>query len=124
MGFYEEVKKKLDEGMKAHMDKYADAMKRSVRDALLDFCRQDAEFAQAVAQGGSFAECMKAVAKCVKGNTLSDLEAWGAAVRFYFPGAGIHCEMRINLCASVEDEETAAPTPQKAGPIIDLSDFF
>lgn len=30
------------------------AMAPSVREALTDFCRQDAEFAQAVAQGGSF----------------------------------------------------------------------
>lgn len=119
MGFYEEAKKKLDEGFKANMDRYASAMKGSVRDTLLEFCRQDEEFAQAVAQGGSFEDCMKAVAKCVKGNALSDLEAWGAAVRFYFPGAGIRCEMRIDLCADVMKEE--AP---KAGPIIDLSDFF
>ena len=119
MGFYEEAKQKLDEGAKAGMDRYANAMKESVRDALTEFCWQDGEFAQAVAQGGSFADCMKAVAKCVRGNALSDLEAWGAAVRFYFPGAAIRCEMRIDLCADVMKEETP-----KAGPVIDLSDFF
>lgn len=121
MGFYEEAKKKLDDGAKANMDKYANAMKASVRDALTEFCRQDDEFAQAVVQGGSFADCMKAVAKCVKGNALSDLEAWGAAVKFYFPGAGIRCEMKINLCADVDSGATETP---KAGPVIDLSDFF
>lgn len=121
MGFLEEAKKKLDEGMKVDMDRYANVMKQSVHDALLEFCRQDDEFAQAVAQGGSFADCMKAVAKCVKGSAISDMEAWGAAVKFYFPGAGIRCEMRIDLCESVEDGATEAP---KAGPIIDLSDFF
>ena len=121
MGFYEDAKKKLDEGAKASMDKYANAMKASVRDALTEFCYQDEEFAQAVVQGGSFADCMKAVAKCVKGNALSDLEAWGAAVRFYFPGAGIRCEMKINLCADVEAAQAETP---KAGPVIDLSDFF
>jgi hypothetical protein len=122
MGFYEEAKKKLDFGCKARkMDRYAEAMKESVCDALTEFCRQDDEFAQAVVQGGSFEDCMKAVAKCVKGNALSDLEAWGAAVKFYFPGAGIHCELRIDLCASVDNGATETP---KAGPIIDLSDFF
>lgn len=50
------------------------AMAPSVREALTDFCRQDAEFAQAVAQGGSFKECMAAVAKGV-GGSISDLEA-------------------------------------------------
>ena len=37
------------------------AMKQPVKDALLSFCEQDEEFAQAVAQGGSFPDCMKAV---------------------------------------------------------------
>lgn len=123
MEFYEEAKKKLNEGAKANMDRYANAMKASVRDALLEFCRQDEEFAQAVAHGGSFEDCMKAVAKCVKGNSISDMEAWGAAVKFFFPGAGIKCELRINLCASVDDEEDV-PVSKKTGPIIDLSDFF
>ena len=39
------------------------AMREAVRDALLEFCRQNGEFAQAVAQGGSFPDCMAAVAK-------------------------------------------------------------
>ncbi len=121
MSFLEEAQAKLDAGLKAGRDRYANVMKQSVHDALLDFCRQDEEFAQAVAQGGSFADCMKAVGKCVKGNALSDLEAWGAAVKFYFPGAGIHCELRIDLCASVDSGATETP---KAGPVIDLSDFF
>lgn len=51
------------------------AMAPSVREALTDFCRQDAEFAQAVAQGGSFKDCMAAVAKGV-GGSISDLEAY------------------------------------------------
>ena len=38
-------------------------MKDAVHAALLDFCQQDEEFAQAVAQGGTFADCMKAVAR-------------------------------------------------------------
>ncbi len=42
-------------------------MKDAVRTALEEFCRQDAEFAQAVAQGGSFAECMKAVERAMRG---------------------------------------------------------
>jgi hypothetical protein len=127
MGFFEEAKKKLDEGMKANLDRYGQAMKHSVHDALLEFCRQDEEFAQAVAQGGSFADCMKAVAKGVKGGAISDMEAWGAAVKFYFPGADIRVEMRIDLCASVRGAGAEPDMPQpggKAGPIINLSDFF
>ena len=44
----------------------AGAMKKAVREALESFIRQDGEFAQAVAQGGSFADCM-AAALAVKG---------------------------------------------------------
>lgn len=76
-------------------------MKDSVYEALIGFCRQDQEFAQAVYQGGSFTECMKAVARnCGKG--ISDLEAYRRAVQFYFKGADIQFQMEINLCAEVE----------------------
>lgn len=107
--FYEQAIRKLDEGVKATLEKYGQAMKQPVRDALAEFCRQDAEFAQAVAQGGSFADCMKAVAGGVKGGAISDLEAYRRAVQFYFKGADIKMTMTINLCASVEDDaaETA-----------------
>lgn len=36
-------------------DRYQSVMKSAVLEALLEFCRQNEEFAQAVAQGGSFA---------------------------------------------------------------------
>lgn len=120
-GFFDEAKKKLDAGMKEELDRYGEAMKASVHDALLEFCRQDDEFAQAIAQGGSFKACMEAVTKCVKGSAISDAEAWGAAVKFFFPGAGIRVEMRIDLCASVRTEEA---TQRQSAKIIDLSDFF
>ncbi len=122
MDWYEDAKKKLEAGKAARLDKYGEAMKGSVADTLLTFCRQDGEFAQAVAQGGSFEDCMKAVGKCVKGNSISDAEAWGAAVRFYFPGAEIRVTMEIDLCASVRgknDEAAGADTK-----LIDLSEFF
>ncbi len=124
MEYLEEAKTKLIEGAKASMGARANVMKKAVRDALIEFCSQDAEFAQAVAQGGSFADCMKAVEAAIKGSSISDFEAYGAAVRFYFPGAGIKCEMRINLCESVGAEDLPQPEKPKAGPIIDLSAFF
>ena len=72
------------------------AMAAAVAEALKDFSRQDAEFAQAIVQGGSFADCMKAVAKGV-GNAISDLDAYKKAVKFYFPGAKIKMQMSIDL---------------------------
>lgn len=94
-------------------------MKSAVMTALLDFCRQDAEFAQAVAQGGSFQDCMKAVAKGV-GIHIPDIDAYRRAVSFYFPGAGITVRMTIDLCASVQ----GAPHPDGPGIVLDLKDFL
>ena len=121
--WYERAKRKLEAEKKAgKYDRYASVMKDAVCDALDGFCRQDAEFAQAVVQGGVFEDCMKAVAKnCGKG--ISDLEAFRRAVRFYFAGADVKFHMTVNLCVDVEAEaaaQTAGTTPK----IIDLDDFL
>ena len=128
--FFEEAKKKLNDGLKTVNGQKQKVMAPAVHDALLDFCRQDAEFSQAVAQGSSFADCMDAVAKGV-GQSISDLEAFRKAVQFYFPGADISFQMRIDLCASVSGEplqecstedDSAAKAQQTK--IINLEDFF
>ena len=125
MNFFDEAKEKLDRELKSgSFDKYGNAMKSAVHQALLDFCRQDREFAQAVVQGGSFADCMKAVGKCVTGNSISDIQAYGAAVKFYFPGAGIDVKMNINLCAEVEKQEESPEAGSDKGLILDLSAFL
>ena len=101
----------------------ANVMKDAVCQALESFCRQDEEFAQAVGQGGTFTECMRAVEKAVKGQAISDIDAFTEAVRFYFPGAGIRVEMTIDLCADVCGGK---PTPEtkSAGIVLDLLDFL
>ena len=100
--WYEQAKRKLEaERNSGSYDRYASAMKGAVCEALDGFCRQDAEFAQAVVQGGTFSDCMKAVAKGC-GSAISDLEAFRRAVRFYFPGADVKFHMTVNLCADVE----------------------
>ena len=60
--FYEKAIERLrdDKGLSGNKER---AMAPAVREALEKFCEEDGEFAQAVAQGGSFPECMKAVAK-------------------------------------------------------------
>ncbi len=124
----EEAKKKLDDGLKERLDKYGEVMKSAVHKALLDFCQQNNEFAEAVAQGGSFKDCMAAVGKCVKGSALSDIEAYAAAVKFFFPGAGIDVRMAINLTESVDNnaaaQEPQEPPKQKAPVMVSLNDFF
>lgn len=126
--FYEEAKKKLANAA-VSTDRKASAMAPAVREALLSFCEQDAEFAQAVAQGGSFKDCMDAVAKGV-GVSISDLEAYRKAVQFFFPGAEIRCSMTVDLIGAAgipSSVPAGAPSPQgegKKGIILDLEDFL
>ena len=103
-------------------DKYGNVMKAAVKDALLEFCRQEEEFAQAIVQGGSFSDCMKAVGKCVKGSSISDTEAYGAAVRFYFPGAELRVTMTIDLIGAAAGGNE--PAGKMSGLLIDLSEFL
>ena len=70
-------------------------MADAVLDVIHEFCIQSEAFARAVAEGGSFAECMKAVAKGV-GSSISDIEAYKKAVAFYFPSAEITVQMQIS----------------------------
>lgn len=111
---------KLNNGVKDVKGQKEGAMKRAVKNTLLDFCRQNEEFAQAVVQGGSFPECMKAVAKDV-GGSISDLDAYKRAVGFYFPGAKINMQMLIQL----EPTETPSKSEEDSGGILlDFSDFW
>ena len=125
---FDEAKKKLDDGVKLKLDRYGEAMKAAVHSALLDFCQQDNEFAEAVAQGGTFKDCMAAIAKNVKNGAISDIEAYATAVKFFFPGAGIDVRMTINLADSVDNEPStpeAKEPPKKKGPVmVSLNDFF
>lgn len=142
MNYFVEAKKKLDTEIKKVTGNKEGAMKKAVYDALICFCDMDEEFAQGVAQGGSFEDCMKAVAKNV-GNSISDLDAYKKAVQFYFPGAGVSFQMKIDLCASVKEDAQCAPLQaekgkdapcaplqaereeeQKKCKIINLEDFF
>ena len=119
MGWYEQAEKKLKEQGKEVSGSREVAMKGAVKAALLEFSRQDEEFARAIVQGKSFDECMKAVAKGVV-NSISDLDAYKKAVSFYFPGAGIQMTMKIDLCDSVKD----VPHVDGPGIVLNLSDFL
>lgn len=82
------------------------AMANAVLDMVHEFCIQSPVFAKAVAEGGSFADCMAAVAKGV-GNHISDIDAYKKAVRFYLPGADIAVKMDIQTVAQPQREEPA-----------------
>ena len=115
--WYEQAAERLEKEAGQGKGAKETAMRDAVRDALLEFCRQNEEFAQAVAQGKPFPECMAAVAKGV-GSSISDLEAYRRAVGFYFDGARIDFSMTVRL----EPADTAQD--QGGGIVLDLSDFF
>ena len=121
------VKKLTDEKGKVAGQKEK-AMAGAVFEALKDFCLQDEEFAQAVVQGGSFADCMKKVASNV-GQSISDLDAYKKAVQFYFPGAEVKMQLTIDLIGkAAEKTETTEQTETVAEPvqtmILNLADYF
>ena len=128
MGFYQQAADKLKKEFGGVSGQKETAMKTAVRDALLRFAEQDDEFAQAIAQGGSFKDCMKAVAAGV-GQSISDLEAYEKATRFYFPGARVRFEMHVDLIGDAAGERGAedvgtCKAPEKTGLILDLADFL
>lgn len=120
------VKKLADEKGKVAGQKEK-AMAGAVFAAIKDFCLQDEEFAQAVMQGGTFADCMKKVASGV-GNSISDLDAYKKAVQFYFPGAEVKMQLTIDLIGEAAAEEPVKmPEPVAEQPnviCLDLADFL
>ena len=128
MTFYEQAREKLAKdkitGSKAS------AMAPAVKDALLNFAEQDEEFAQAIVQGDTFSACMAEVARGV-GQSISDLEAYGKAAAFYFPGSKVRFEMHIDLIGdadalSVGSADSSPREGAKSGDglVIDLSAFL
>ena len=99
------------------------AMAAAVCRKMKEFCEQDEEFAQAVVQGGSFADCMAQVAKGVR-NCISDIDAYKKAVQFYFPGAEIRVQMSIDLIGQARGEEPKAEPKQNGRMILNLADYF
>lgn len=139
MGFYEEAEARIHKELPSVKGQKEGAIKGAVKDALLNFARQEEEFAQAIVQGGSFQGCMAAVCKGIS-TSISDLEAYRRAAAYYFPGSDVRFEMRIELAgeADPEPDETpstaeAVPLPQtrqaagggeRGGLVIDLADFL
>ena len=101
------------------------AMAGAVYSVLCDFCAQDEEFAQAIAQGGTFADCMKKVAAGTC-SSISDLDAYKKAVQFYFPGAEVHMQLTIDLIGEAGHgaPEKPAAQEQRGSMTLNMLDFF
>ena len=114
--------KRLDtEYAKGKYDRYGEAVKASVLEALKGFVEQDNEFAQAIVESkGTFADC---IAKIMKdcGSSISDLEVYKRAVQFYFAGATIDFKMEINLIGEAANSQALTETPKAESKKISLS---
>ena len=98
-----EVLKRAEEAISSKMKearacgKYAAAVADACKKALLEFAKQDEEFAQAIIEG-SFVDCMKAVEKQLSGKkAVSDLDVYKICASHYFPGSCIDFEMKIRV---------------------------
>lgn len=125
MADLQKVREKLDKEDKlGKFDRYASAMKGYVKETLLILCEENEAFAEAVAAGDVFEDCMKAVVKGV-GTSISDLEVMKRAVKFYMKGADIRFQMVI-----VSEKDTGKPSPASSASkpskreIIDITDFL
>lgn len=120
-----QAQEKLKKERAAVSGKKEKVMADAVMTALMDFCRQEPEFAQAVAQAGSLEECMRKVAAGT-GDSISDLEAYRKAVQFYFPGADIQMQLRIDLVGMADLDEVGEKEQKEVPKLmtLDLSSFL
>ena len=123
--YFEAAKSRLTQeynGLK-NVSRYIEAVKLPVMQALMQFCEQDNEFAQAVAEPGSksLAGCLEAVVKGC-GNVLSDIEAYCRAASYYFDGAKVEMQMviHVNPYDTASGTETMKPTTK----VISLLDLL
>lgn len=78
--------------------RHAQVLAKPTANALMEFCRQEPEFEQAIEQSGkTFGDCLTAITKGI-GQSISDLEIYTRAVKFYFPVAAVRFHMTIDLC--------------------------
>lgn len=103
--FVAKAVEKIEGGVSSVKDRYGKVVARPVADALISFCRQQGEFAQAVVQSDKgFADCIAHVVKGV-GPSLSDVDAYRKAVGFWFPGAVVDMVLTIRM----SEHEEAVP---------------
>ncbi len=95
-----------------------------VIDALESFVKQDEEFAQAVAQGGTLQKCFEEVYKAIKDSNfaLSDFKTYETAAGFFFPGCKIRYHMEIDLCGNVSNSEE--PEQKRKSITVSFDDLF
>ncbi len=109
------------------LSKCGGVVAESVKNTLIEFCRQNEEFAQAVVQNDKpLKECIESTVKGANGKGISDIEVYRRAAAFYFEGAEIHFAMTIDLGDGgfSNGDPKAAPAPEKKGLKISLDDLL
>lgn len=92
--------RKITEGTKEISGGKEGAVKDAVCAALVDFCRQSEEFADAViATGKTMKECITEIMRDV-GSSISDVELYRRAVQFWLEGADVEAQLRVVLPAA------------------------
>lgn len=77
--------------------RHAQVLAKPTANALMEFCRQEPEFEQAIEQSGkTFDDCLNEITKGL-GSSISDLDLFTRAVKFYFPVAAVRFHMTIDL---------------------------
>ncbi len=125
----------IEQAIKKLNKEYADCKKlsrcgevvaESVKNTLIEFCRQNEEFAQAVVQNDKpLKDCIEATVKGATGKGISDIEVYRRAAAFYFEGAEIHFTMTIDLGDGGFSNHAPAPEePAKKGLKISLDDLL
>ena len=73
---------------------------------------------QAVVEGGDFSGCMQAVTRAIKGNAISDIDAYCAAAAYYFPGCKVSMTLSISMSGDINPgdavSEPGSQPPRKA----------
>lgn len=114
----EKIKKEQKEAKK--LSNKATAIKKATCAALISFCKQEDEFAQAVMdQKKTIADCLESIANGI-GNAISDVEVYEKAVQFYFPGAKIDFVLKIDLCGNITPEIPAEQHEKKKSNVLEL----
>lgn len=107
--------------------RYQRAIASETAKALMLFCGQEQEFEQAIEQSGmDFQCCLDKVVRGI-GNSISDLEIYTKAVKFYFTTAAIHFNMTIDLGSDnghTDPPITMTQTKSKSSLSVSLDDLL
>lgn len=116
----EHAKKKLaDEEKNFAGSNKATAVHKAVFEALTGFCDKEF-FAQAIWDSGkTLSDCCKEIMEHV-GSSISDLDVYKAAVKFYLPSADVKFKMEITIDGTADDGKAESGS----GKIVSLLDLI